>query len=302
MLNDFNNKVFTNKILLGKLIEILMPNVDKKLHEKYINFYLRILGTNTNLSFFINEATIVNYLENQITKIYPNNPYPKLEKLQNKLALLSTKKTFFKKRWAVLYLLFKLSNDTNEYYINDSDKILQNLFTADDSDNIMFSNNKLFKNSNLENLQSFTDSNNRNNKFSSNKKKNENLFDKESQFKKNVFRSTQNNIVVSDRSTKKISEFDIINDLIFVFQGIDGHYINFNNLENSFTLNSLIPWTECITDIIPTLCELGWLYKKVSSCLNNFRQINIHSQFIQSFYNGVQAELNEYYKYYFSNK
>lgn len=297
MLNELNPKATSNKVLLGKLIEILMPNVDKKLHEKYIKYFMRFLGTNTNLSCFINEPTIVNYLENQITKIYQNNPYPKLEKLQNKLALLSTKRTFFSKRWAVLYLLLKLSNDTNEYFISDGAKTLQNLFTAEESENILFSNtnNKLFKNPNANfdnnnaegNFHSFAGFHQTNKKNDENNNTNKN---------RNLMRSTQNNIVVTDRSAKKISEFDIINDLVFIFQGIDGHYINFNNLENAFTLNSLIPWTESITDIVPSLCELGWLYKKVSGCMNSFRQLNVLSQFIQSFYNGVQTELNEYYK------
>ncbi len=296
MLNELNPKATTNQVLLGKLIEILMPNVDKKLHEKYIKYFMRFLGTNTNLSCFINESTIVNYLENQITKIYPNNKYIKLEKLQNKLTLLSTKKTFFSKRWSVLYLLLKLSNDTNEYFLSDSAKTLQNLFTAEESENILFSNtnNILFKNPNSSfdkngeaNFHSFAGfHSSKKNADNNNRNKNKGL----------VMRSTQNNIVVTDRSAKKISEFDIINDLIFVFQGIDGHYINFNNLEDGFTLNSLIPWSESITDIVPYLCEMGWLYKKVSGCLNTFRQANVQSQFIQSFYNGLQTELNEYYK------
>ncbi len=296
MLNDLNNKKHTNKILLGKLMDILMPNIDKKFDEKYLNYFLRILGTNTNLSCFINESTIVNYLENQITKIYPNNHYPKLEKLQTKLALLMNKKTFFSKRWAVLYLLLKLSNDTDEHFINDNSKLLQNLFSSDDTENILFgTNNKLLRGTNLNlegeaNFQSF--SGYKNNATI----KNDDYMNNNSS-KKIIIRSTQKHIIVTDRSTKKISEFDIINDLIFIFQGIDGHYINFNNLENSFTLNSLIPWSEDITDIVPSLCELGWLYKKVSNCINNFRQMNIQSQFIQSFYNSIQAQLNEYYKY-----
>lgn len=301
MLNELNPKASTNKVLLSKLIEILMPNVEKKFHEKYLKYFMRFLGTNSNLSCFINEPTIINYLENQITKIYPNNSYQKLEKLQNKLALLSTKKTFFSKRWAVLYLLLKLSNDTNEYFISDGAKTLQNLFTAEESENILYANtnNKLFKNptANFEknreaNFHSFAG-------FASSKKNNDEIDPNLANKNKLLLRSTQNNIVVTDRSAKKITEFDIINDLIFVFQGIDGHFINFNNLEDSFTLNSLIPWSESITDIVPSLCELGWLYKKVSGCLNAFRQANVQSQFVQSFYNGVQTELNEYYKYLF---
>lgn len=300
-MNDWSNsnKNSLNRKLLEKLISIFMPSLDKKFYEKYINYFLRILGTSSNLACFTNESTIVNLLENQVRNIYPSSVnYNKLEKFQNKLALLSTKKTFFSKRWAILYLLYKLSNNTNEYFVSDSVKNLQHLFSADEADKDIFSNinNKIYKNQNLDfeekkfanhtNFKSTTLKNEDNPHFSL-KKINANA----------NFKSTKKNVIVIESSgNKKITEFDIINDLIFVFQGIDGHYINFNSLEDAFTLNSLISWKESIVDIVHYLCELGWLYKKVSNCSAHFRQTNTQSQFIQSFYNAVQTELNDYYK------
>jgi hypothetical protein len=283
-----DDRVNTNQILLSKLISNILPNIDKNYHEYLMKYHSRMLNAQINLSCFTNESTLINFMENQITKIYPNNSYNYIEKLHNKLSLLSTKKTVFNRKWAILFLLLKLSNDTNEYFLNDSAKTLHNLFVADEEDNNIFLNSqtKIYKNQPLN-----FDELNSNNNISSFKKKDENFSDQ-----KNL-RSTQNNIVVIEsKSNKKITEFDLVNDLIFVFQGIDGHYINFNNLENAFTLNSLIPWKESVIDITHYLCELGWLYKQVSDSLNNYRQSNIQSQFIQSFYNAIQNEFSEYYK------
>ena len=83
---------------------------------------------------------------------------------------------------------------------------------------------------------------------------------------------------------------------MFVFQGINGHYISYDPKKDSFILNQLIPFNENIIDIIGELCELGWIYKNVSNYLNFFNQRNIPSQFIQSFTYAIQNELNEYYK------
>ena len=281
-MNDFLNNSNNNKILLGKLIEILMPNVDKKFHEKYSSYFLRLLNAHMNLPCFINESTIVNYLENQLSKIYPNNNYNKIEKLQNKLSQFYTKKTFFNRRWAVLYLLLKLSNDTNEYFLNDSSKTLQNLFAFDDNKETNGFSNSIKYISN--NYKAEENRGNIINKEENNKNKSKKSY-------------PQNNVIVNEtKSNKKITESDLINDLIFVFQGIDGHYINYNNITNSYTLNSLIPWNENIIDIVSVLCELGWLFKKVNTYLIHFNESNIQSQFIQSFSYAIQSELNQYYK------
>jgi gamma-tubulin complex component 3 len=84
---------------------------------------------------------------------------------------------------------------------------------------------------------------------------------------------------------------------MFVFQGIDGHYITYNPDLDRYVLNELIPWNENIVEIVGVLSELGWLYKKVSNFLNYFNNNNeINFQFLQSFCYSIQNELNEYYK------
>ena len=74
-------------------------------------------------------------------------------------------------------------------------------------------------------------------------------------------KKNQSTIVVDPSKTiQLIIEKELINDLMFVFQGINGHYISYDPKKDSFILNQLIPFNENIIDIIGESCELGWLY------------------------------------------
>ena len=112
--------------------------------------------------------------------------------------------------------------------------------------------------------------------------------------KKNIINSP---IVTNQNKTSmKITEQDLINDLLFVFEGIDGKYIAYDLSIDSFALNNKYPWNENIYDIVNSLSELGWLFKKIKSYIDYFKELNIKSQFIQSFIYSVENELNNYFK------
>jgi len=104
-------------------------------------------------------------------------------------------------------------------------------------------------------------------------------------------------IVVDTNKTKKIiTEKDLINDLMFVFQGINGKYISYDDNKQSFILDKYIPFNENIYNIIGELSELGFLCKKIKYYLNYFKEKNIPSLYIQSLSYAIQNELNEYSK------
>ena len=83
---------------------------------------------------------------------------------------------------------------------------------------------------------------------------------------------------------------------MFVFEGINGKYIAYDAQEDSYVLNKLIPWNEDIYNIVSSLSEIGWLYKKIKMYLDFYKESNIQSQFIKSFVNALQNELNNYFK------
>jgi hypothetical protein len=284
-IDDINRKLFT------KLFSNLLPNNDRELTEKYISFFTRLLNSRLNVTTN-NEANIISLIIEKIPRIYLNqnsNILDKTERFQTLYSALGTKKTL-KRRWAVLYLLYRLSSDKDENKPQDASKFMQSIFKDEMNINPYQSgtSNALFGAiGNKNELYAFdgnTEANIR-----------ENEVENRHETKINNKRSSHI-IVNTNKSNKIIKERDLINDLIFIFQGIDGHYLNYNSISNSYTLNQLIPFNDNIYEICAVLCELGWLYRKVNNYLTFFSESSIASQFVQSFSFAIQSELNEYYK------
>jgi hypothetical protein len=252
-----NNEIQNN--LLHKLITNLMPNT--KNLDKYNSYFTRLLNSRMNITT-TNESTIVNLILEKV-----NNDIKLTERAQNLYSKLSAKKTL-KRRWACLYLIYRLSHDNEGSVIQDSSKILQTIFHDYTRPNEV----------NVNRNQIYSDTN------------------EIEVINKKEIGYTSPVVVNVNKSNKIITEKDIITDLIFVFQGIDGHFINYNSVSNSYVLNPLIPFNDNIGDIVSMLNELGWLYRKVNNFLGYLNETNIPSQFIQSFSFSIQAELNEYYQ------
>lgn len=276
-----------NKKLLTKLFNNIIPNHDRKLSDKYISYFTRLLNSRLNVTTN-NESNILSLTIEKITKLNLNqnsNALDKTERFQTLYSNLLTKKTL-KRRWAILYLLYRISseNDENKY---DAGRFLQSVFKEEMNINM---------NPNLSNVMYHGSMTNRNDYYNHGDK-----IDDEFDIRTEVDLKNKRDshvIVNTAKSNKVITERDLINDLIFVFQGIDGHYLNYNSISNSYTLNPLIPFNDNIYEICSVLSELGWLYKKVNNFLTFFNETNIPSQFVQSFSFAIQSELNEYYKYF----
>ena len=267
-----NNKYNTIEMnnYLQKLFHSISPLIpsNTSLSENYIKYYKRILSSSFSI-FQKDESKILNMLFDKASEInHGNMDY--ITRLQTLYSLL-TKKKIPNNRWSILYLLLRLSKPRNQ----------QNNFSGNNE----LLNTILKMNNNQDDIEMLNnlDYLNKDNYINLNNNQND---------KKN-----QSTIVVDpSKTTQLITEKELINDLMFVFQGINGHYISFDPKKDSFILNQLIPFNENIIDIIGELCELGWLYKNVSTYLTFFNQSNIPSQFIQSFTYAIQNELNEYYK------
>ncbi len=285
--------------LTKKLFTNLVPFADKRYTDKYISYFMRLLNTRLNVTTN-NEGSIMNLILDRSSNLhcgaglnaalnsYPSNPMEKVERIQNLYNNLSNKNSL-KRKWAVLYLLLRISQDNKDNMINDSSKVLQTIFNEENLNSYMYGNyNNQLQYENIEDYNNeYNIDNNEYNNSNYNPNTNTNL---NNQIKEPVL------VVNPNKSNKIITEKDLINDLIFIFQGIDGHYINYNSISNSFCLNPLIPFNDNITDIVSVLSELGWLYRKVNNYLKFFNESNIPSQFIQSFSFAIQAELSEYYR------
>ena len=273
-----NNNIWNS--LLQQLYSSIATNLQNKtLSNSQINFFQRILLSRFNL-IQSDEMNILNCLLDKTESIYgitqkkgerSNIALQKIETI-NELYTRLTKKKILSKRWAILYLLSELSQ---------TNKQNPNLFiTANVLDCYLESKPEM--NMDIKALNDI--------------KHNNNNFTEQYQHVNDSKKKTSPIVVNMSKTNKIITERDLINDLLFVFQGIDGHYITFNSKDNAYVLNNIIPWNENIIDIVAFLAELGWLYRKVSHFLNFFNESKIPSQFIQSFSYAVQKELNEYYR------
>ncbi|KAI8333505.1 Spc98 family-domain-containing protein [Choanephora cucurbitarum] len=97
-------------------------------------------------------------------------------------------------------------------------------------------------------------------------------------------------------ATLYVSEADLLRDLIFLFQGIDGQYIRYDRQLNDHVFVPGIEVSKSTEEMVFKLAEIGWLY----SCVRNFIKEHVDSPHIglvgQSLCAALQHELTEYYK------
>ena len=65
-------------------------------------------------------------------------------------------------------------------------------------------------------------------------------------------------------SAINLTENDLIRDILYVFQGIEGHNIIFMKNEDTFTVKTTIPLSNPVRKMVNYLCEMGWLFRKIS--------------------------------------
>mmetsp|Transcript_8706 Transcript_8706/g.17003 ORF Transcript_8706/g.17003 Transcript_8706/m.17003 type:complete len:751 (+) Transcript_8706:47-2299(+) len=87
----------------------------------------------------------------------------------------------------------------------------------------------------------------------------------------------------------------LLRDIVFAFQGIDGNYINYSILEDSFVIQPNIGVSEPARKMVSELCELGWLFRKVSEFVGRQLEDLSSGLFLKSLCFTLQKELTEYY-------
>ena len=313
--------------LLNKLYQSLNPNCPNnyKLPKNFQNLLQRILSTNFSI-MKNDESTIINSLLEKVYKLTNENKEAlnKFQYLYSKL----TKKKNLTKRWAILYLLnafsknnlkklnFTATNDLQQNYLEDGNNLLENnncidfLFLNNSNQNIQDDNinfiNKYDNNFDYNDCNAKCSNkckkylNNLSPKSNINEKycENENLIICNDKLNNNKINNNYYSPIIIDttKTSLTITEKDIINDLLYVFEGINGKYIAYDASEDAFILNKLMPWSEEIYNIVNSLSELGWLYKKIKMYIDYYKTSNIKSQFVQSFIYSIQNELDEYFK------
>ena len=317
---DSLNTTFNNLYLA------LNPNCPSNysLPSNFQNLLKRILSTNFSI-MKNDESKIINSLLDQVSQKtnFNQEVINKFQYLYSKL----TKKRNLTKRWGILYILntFAKKNNTKETNFIGTNELQQNYLNMNinnttnkknknntllDRDFLLLNqNNNPNENSNQKltginpNLNTLNPNNNIFNEFSPVSNVNERFYENQNSLNyNNINNISMNNykepnvVVNMNKTSLIITEKDLINDLLFVFEGINGKYIAYDAQEDAYVLNKLIPWNEDIYNIVSSLSEIGWLYKKIKMYLDFYKESNIQSQFIKSFVNALQNELNNYFK------
>ena len=306
-------------LMFNNLYHSLTPKCPQNysLPSNFLNLLKRILSTNFSI-MKNDESKIINSLLDKVSKESNFN-----QEIMNKFQYLYaklTKKRNLSKRWGILYILNSLSkknkakemsftatNELQQNYLNINSNISNkdNPNTLIDKDFLALNNINTFENSNRKiNLNNSNINNNINtsnyfNNISPVSNINERYYENKNalNYNNNINNAREPLIVVNTNKTSLvITENDLINDLLFVFEGINGKYIAYDAAEDAYILNKIIPWSEEVYNIVNSLCEIGWLYKKIKMYLDYYKESNKQSQFIKSFVNALQNELNNYFK------
>lgn len=66
-------------------------------------------------------------------------------------------------------------------------------------------------------------------------------------------------------------ESQILRDLLYVFQGVEGRLLKYFSLQDKFLLDSNINLPRPTRQIVNDLAEIGWLYFKITKGLDSLQ-------------------------------
>ena len=108
--------------------------------------------------------------------------------------------------------------------------------------------------------------------------------------------------VKSARSKHQVSKKNesfrklLVRDVLFAFQGIDGHLVQYHSEEQRFKIANIATITRPMRQLALELCEMGWMFRHISSFLET--TINNHHAGLvsHSFAAAVREQLQDYYR------
>eukprot|EP00095_Tigriopus_kingsejongensis_P010994 maker-scaffold281_size224178-snap-gene-1.36 protein:Tk10994 transcript:maker-scaffold281_size224178-snap-gene-1.36-mRNA-1 annotation:"gamma-tubulin complex component 3" len=96
------------------------------------------------------------------------------------------------------------------------------------------------------------------------------------------------------RATLRGSEKELLRELIYSFQGIEGHLLQMNPQTRRFTLKGTFP--PSIVQTALKLTELGWLFNRIKSFCDQMAEERDIGLTAQSFVTALKNELAEFYR------
>ncbi|KAL7749198.1 Microtubule-nucleating Tub4p (gamma-tubulin) complex component [Sorochytrium milnesiophthora] len=100
----------------------------------------------------------------------------------------------------------------------------------------------------------------------------------------------------STKDRFRVTEAELLRDLMYVFQGIDGKFIRYSTHTSTYRLDATILVPQSVRDLVEKLAELGWMYRRLSQFLNEKANDAAFGLVGQSFCSALRKELAEYYR------
>lgn len=94
----------------------------------------------------------------------------------------------------------------------------------------------------------------------------------------------------------EISEVELLKDLLYVFQGIDGRVIRFDASSDHFLIDNKVGVAASAKELCHKLAELGWLFHKVNRYVESRSRDKAFGLAGQGFCAALGKEISEYYR------
>ncbi|TPX34499.1 hypothetical protein SmJEL517_g02787 [Synchytrium microbalum] len=97
-------------------------------------------------------------------------------------------------------------------------------------------------------------------------------------------------------STRAIREVDLVRDMIYVFQGIDGKFVKFDISQDTYVVDPDVGIPQPTQDILTKLSELGYLYRRIQEFLDSSKLDTSIGLVGQSLCSALFQELTDYHR------
>lgn len=273
----------TSKTIINLISSFSLKYKSDKHQQELTNFIFKIISSEIPLHN-TSEPSIINEIFS--SRLESNDKKMRFQILLNKLSMITIKPN---RRWALFYFLSQFSLLTRE----------EKGFPKEISffSKIVNSNNNKENQLNIDEYQIFNEKSQGQNQNPIHVL-NDSVHKSTTNIYKKPISNEKNDRLVVDRYKTNviITEIDIISDLIYVFQGIDGNYISYSLANDCYILNQIFPFKESSIEIINSLSELGWLYRKISISIEVLNKSPFHTQTLQAFIYSIKNELTQYFK------
>ncbi|CAC5369535.1 TUBGCP3 [Mytilus coruscus] len=99
-----------------------------------------------------------------------------------------------------------------------------------------------------------------------------------------------------DNTSYELPESELIKDIVYTFQGIDGKWIKFDPSKDAYRIDTQAGIPKAVRQLVGKLAECGWLFKKIKSYVETKTVDKTFGLVGQSFCASLHQELTEYYR------